>query len=213
MDLTKPLLFLGTGGAMTTGAYLTKDYWMPSKEETSKSIRDSLEGKKLISTTLTGTALTKQWEEEFESDSDAIKSLLNKSDLNKQTGGEALSKWCDDQMSLDAKGNEGVLAKVEKYCLVRSVSSQLSRKGKNLLGKDNSSGWTTTYNKRKSANANRDVVGLTGGTTWTSVNEGDDISKVKTWCSENSEKDFLVSEQGNSSLYTNVLEWCTASEG
>ncbi|CBY93209.1 hypothetical protein HF1_12010 [Mycoplasma haemofelis str. Langford 1] len=206
MDLTKSALLLtGSGGTMAAGAYATKDYWMPTKEKVQevKSIRDSLKGRKLISS-LVGEALTKQWEEEFESDSVAIKSLLKDTSLVKTTGGTALSNWCSEQMPLDADKNPEILKNVEKYCLIRSVSDQLSRKGKKLLGEGD--GWNATYTKRKQRTTSRGDVGLSG--EWTNAQESNDLQTIKTWCSTNSAADFT--DSGTDSIYTKVLKWCTA---
>ncbi|AEW45829.1 hypothetical protein MHC_04865 [Mycoplasma haemocanis str. Illinois] len=204
MNLINSLVFLGSVGGISAGAYLTQGYWMPSKKF--KSIKDSLEEKKFISSTLSGNSLIKQWEEEFESDKAAIEALLKVGSLDKVAGGVALSKWCADQMTLDSEKNKGILENVKKYCLIRDISSQLKRKSKLLLDSSHTSEWKTTYDKRKSASEKRSDVGLTDENTW---NEGDDLSKIKEWCSRNSEQEFLVSEQGTSDLYTKVLKWCT----
>ncbi|CBY93261.1 hypothetical protein HF1_12530 [Mycoplasma haemofelis str. Langford 1] len=206
MNLINSLILLGSMGSVAAGAYLTQGYWMPSKEEKSKSIRDSLEGKKLISSALSGTPLVKQWEEEFESDKAKIEALLGQGTLDKVKGGVALSTWCSNQMSLDSEQNKGVLENVKSYCLVRSVSNQLKRKSKTLLGTSHTTEWKATYDKRKQASEKRSDVGLTGESNW---DEGNDLVKIKVWCSGNSEQEFLVSEQGTSDLYTKVLKWCT----
>ncbi|CBY93185.1 hypothetical protein HF1_11770 [Mycoplasma haemofelis str. Langford 1] len=208
MDLVKPLAVLGSGGTLATGAYLTKDHWMPSpKEEKVKTISDALKGKKLISS-LSTSDLEKQWEEEFESDQETLKKLLGDNNLDKSKGGKALSGWCANQMSLDVDKNQGTLKHVEKYCLIRSVASQLERKQKTLLKADQEQGWKTTYDKRKSTTSKREDIGLTG-TDWTGDKESEDLPKVKEWCSTNSFKDFLASDNG--ALYTNVLKWCTTN--
>ncbi|CBY93190.1 hypothetical protein HF1_11820 [Mycoplasma haemofelis str. Langford 1] len=208
MSLTKSLAALGTGGTMATGAYLTSDYWMPSKEKAPMSIRDSLKGA-LISSISDSAVAKKQWEAEFDSASDAIKTLLNKNDLTTETGGKALESWCSLQMPLNSHENQEVLANVEKYCLIRSVSSQLSRKNKNLLKVDVADGWSETYQNRKKeqSSANRTSVGLSN--PWQEGKEAEDLVVIKKWCSDNSEKEFRVSNQGTSDLYDNVLKWCT----
>ncbi|AEW45800.1 hypothetical protein MHC_04720 [Mycoplasma haemocanis str. Illinois] len=209
MSLVKALVVLGSGGTVATGVYLTSDYWMSSKEGTMVSIKDSLKGKKLISSIADSEVAKKQWEAEFDSASDAIKSLLNKSDLTSETGGKALESWCSLQMSLNSHENKEVLSNVEKYCLVRSVASQISRKNKNLLKADVETGWSSTYQKRKAAQetSNRSSVGLSGA--WQEGKETEELKIIKKWCSDNSEKEFLVSNKGNSDLYDNVLKWCT----
>ncbi|AEG73521.1 hypothetical protein MHF_1285 [Mycoplasma haemofelis Ohio2] len=207
MDLTKSALLLaGSGGTMAAGAYATKDYWMPIKEKAQevKSIRDSLKGRKLISS-FVGEALTKQWEEEFDSDAENIKTLLKDTSLVKTTGGTALSKWCSEQMPLDADKNPEILKNVEKYCLIRSVSDQLSRKGKKLLGEGDQDGWSKTYKKRKEKSTNRAEVGLQE--TWKEDQESNELPTIKTWCSANSAADFT--DSGADSIYTKVLKWCT----
>ncbi|CBY93171.1 hypothetical protein HF1_11630 [Mycoplasma haemofelis str. Langford 1] len=206
MDLTKVALAMGSGGTLATGAYLTKDHWMPSKEQKIKSIEDALKGRRLISSI---SDPKKQWEAEFESAEQAIKSLLGDTSLNKENGGVKLSEWCAGKMSLDVDKNQEVFKNVEQYCLIRSVSSQLSRKGKNLLKADSEEGWSETYKKRKGDSSNRDDVGLTKVTDWSKADETNDIAEVKKWCSKNSDGEFLASEDEANSLYTKVLKWCT----
>ncbi|AEG73479.1 hypothetical protein MHF_1243 [Mycoplasma haemofelis Ohio2] len=207
MNATYLLSALGAGGAAATGAYLTKDHWMPSHEQKVKSIEEALKGRKLISS-LEGNSLTKQWEAEFESDSNEIKTLLGNSSLNSQTGGVELSKWCSSKMPLDVDKNQDVFEKVEKYCLIRSVASQLARKQKTLLKEGQTSEWQATYKKRKDTSAKRSDLGLEGD-SWTVDKQNEDLPKVKAWCTSNSEKEFLASPEGTDSLYTKVLKWCT----
>ncbi|CBY93267.1 hypothetical protein HF1_12590 [Mycoplasma haemofelis str. Langford 1] len=202
MDLTKLLFTLiGSSGVAATGAYLTKDSWMPPK----KSIEDALTGKKLISS-MKGEALTKQWQEEFESDRESIKGVIGFKDNDKENGGLALSKWCSDQMSLDFLKNQEVFKNVEKYCLIRSVSSQLSRKGKSLLADSDASGWSATYAKRKEKSTPREDLGLSKD--WVDNKESEELPTIKTWCSKNSKEDFI--DSGENSLYIKVLKWCTS---
>ncbi|AEW45806.1 hypothetical protein MHC_04750 [Mycoplasma haemocanis str. Illinois] len=204
MNLTKlSLLLAGSGGAV--GAYATKDYWMPLNKKEIKSIADSLEGRKLISS-LVGEALTKQWEEEFESDVENIKTLLRDSSLVKTTGGRILSKWCSEQMLLDADKNPEILKNVEKYCLIRSVSDQLSRKGKKLLGDGDQDGWSKVYKKRKEKSTNRAEVGLQE--VWKEDQESKELPIIKEFCSTNSSADFI--DSGANSIYSKVLKWCTS---
>ncbi|AEG73486.1 hypothetical protein MHF_1250 [Mycoplasma haemofelis Ohio2] len=207
MDPIKPLIALGSGGTLATGAYLTKDHWMPSNEKEFKSISDALKGRTLISS-LKDDALTKQWEAEFESDKDAIKKLLGDSTLEKQQGGKKLSEWCVSKMSLDVNKNPEVFKNVENYCLVRSVASQLQRNKKTLLDVKSEDGWSATYKQRQTRSTSRTDIGLTDS-NWSGKTETADLPKVKAWCSSNSGGDFLASQEGDNSLYTKVLKWCT----
>ncbi|CBY93174.1 hypothetical protein HF1_11660 [Mycoplasma haemofelis str. Langford 1] len=207
MDLIKPLIALGSGGTLATGAYLTKDHWMPSNEKEFKSISDALKGRTLISS-LKDDTLTKQWEAEFESDKDAIKKLLGDSALEKQQVGKKLSEWCVSKMSLDVNKNPEVFKNVENYCLIRSVASQLQRNKKTLLDVKSEDGWVTTYEQRKKKTTNRSNIGLEG--EWNKPPEQQqDLNAIKAWCSSNSGGDFLASQEGDNSLYTKVLKWCT----
>ncbi|AEW45782.1 hypothetical protein MHC_04630 [Mycoplasma haemocanis str. Illinois] len=206
MNLVKLVVIAGSGGTLATGAYLTRDRWIPSKAQKAKNIEDSLKGRKLISSIANPK---KQWEAEFESAEQEIKSLLGDTSLNKENGGVKLSEWCDSKMSLDVDKNLDVLKNVEKYCLIRNISSQLSRKGKSLLKVDSEDGWSSTYQKRKGDSSNRGDVALTNTANWDGANETNDIKEVKKWCSENSDKEFLASESEANSLYTKVLKWCT----
>ncbi|AEW45785.1 hypothetical protein MHC_04645 [Mycoplasma haemocanis str. Illinois] len=207
MNLVKPLIASISGGTLATGAYLTRDHWMPLKEKEFKSISDALKGRTLISS-LKGDALTKQWEAEFESDKDAIKELLGDSTLEKQQGGVKLSEWCASKMSLDVNENQSVFKNVEKYCLIRNVASQLIRNKKTLLGAGQDTDWKSTYDKRKNTSAKREDIGLTDS-NWNGKTETEDLPKVKSWCASNSGGDFLASQEGENSLYTKVLKWCT----
>ncbi|AEW45778.2 hypothetical protein MHC_04610 [Mycoplasma haemocanis str. Illinois] len=204
MNSTYLLTALGAAGSLSVGVYLTRDHWMPQHEQKVKSIEEALKGRRLISS-LPENSLTKQWEAEFESASNEIKNLLGNNSLNAQTGGVELSKWCSSKMSLNVDENMDVFKNVEKYCLIRSISSQLARKQKTLLKEEQADEWKSTYKKRQDTTSKRADVGLSGD-NWT---ENDDLSKVKAWCTSNSEQEFLASQEGTDSMYSKVLKWCT----
>ncbi|CBY93179.1 hypothetical protein HF1_11710 [Mycoplasma haemofelis str. Langford 1] len=188
------------GGASAASVAAAGGYhYLSSKNP---SIQEVLKDSKLISG-LSSDAVTKQWEEEFESAKTNIKTLIGFNSEDKAEGGKALAKWCNDQMSLDSVKNEDVLKNVKNYCLVRSVSSQLSRLGKTLLGSSHTTEWTTTYKKRKTQQTPRTDVGLDGN--WNGDHETTELPTVKNWCSANSGKDFVAKE----GLYEKVLKWCT----
>ncbi|AEW45795.1 hypothetical protein MHC_04695 [Mycoplasma haemocanis str. Illinois] len=208
MNLVKPFVILGSSGTLAAGAYLTKDSWMSSsKKRQEQTIANALQNRRLISSLQTSD-LAKQWEEEFESDQETLKKLLGDSSLDKSKGGKALSEWCDGKMSLDVDKNKEIFKNVEKYCLIRSVASQLERKQKTLLKENQEQEWKSTYNKRKSTSSKRDDIGLNGA-DWNTDKESEDLPKVKEWCAANSGKDFLASD--NNDIYTKVLKWCTSN--
>ncbi|AEG73547.1 hypothetical protein MHF_1311 [Mycoplasma haemofelis Ohio2] len=195
---------LALGGASVAGTTALGGYYYLSSDNA--SIQTSLKGYRLISN-LSREARAKQWEEELESDfsqiSKDIPDLKGVSD--KAAGGKKLEAWCSKQMSLNSKENSETLALVKKYCLVRSISNQLSRKGISLLGDDEGQ-WKSTYGKRKSESSSRSDVNLEG--EWQSATEEKDLPVIKSWCSSNRERDFIAADSSN--LYQRVLLWCTA---
>ncbi|AEW45776.1 hypothetical protein MHC_04600 [Mycoplasma haemocanis str. Illinois] len=196
MKVGLPALLGGTsavGISVAAGGY----YVMNSHGLT---IKERLKGKKFIPSS--DSAL---WTEEFKSDSANIKSSIpDLKDATDTNGGEKLKSWCESQMELDSKKNPKSLELVEKYCLVRDLSSQLSRQNKTLLsGNGSQAEWTATYNKRKTKTSTRTDVGLQG-TNW---DESTDLPTIKSWCDENSKKEFSTSTQKD--IYPKLVSWCT----
>ncbi|CBY93181.1 hypothetical protein HF1_11730 [Mycoplasma haemofelis str. Langford 1] len=196
MKLGTSLLLGGasaTGAAAAAGGY----YVLSSKEPT---IKEELKSKKFIP-----FSDSSQWDEEFKSDSTnikaSIKALEGATDNN---GGSKLKEWCESQMELDAKKHSKSLELVSKYCLIRDLASQLSRKGKTLLSSNSSeSEWKATYSKRQNKSTSRAEVNLTGS-AWT---ETTDLPLIRKWCEDNSKKDFLASNKND--IYSKLENWCT----
>ncbi|AEG73553.1 hypothetical protein MHF_1317 [Mycoplasma haemofelis Ohio2] len=189
------------GGASAVSVAAAGGYHFFSSRN--ESIQEALKNVRLISS-LTGDALIKQWQEEFESDKKDIKPLIGFTSDDKEGGGRALAKWCNDQMSLDSVKHPEGLKNVKSYCLIRTVSSHLSRHNKTLLNESNVTEWQATYNQRKTKKTPKADIGMEND-DWSADNYTKELPTVKTWCSTNSVKDFLASED----LYTRVLKWCT----
>ncbi|AEG73474.1 hypothetical protein MHF_1236 [Mycoplasma haemofelis Ohio2] len=108
-------------------------------------------------------------------------------------------------MELDSKKNQESLKLVEKYCLIRDLASQLSRKGKTLLTSSSlATDWNNTYTKRKNKSTARADVGLDGA-NWDNTQQETDLKKIKEWCEGTSKQDFLASED----KYEKLHKWCT----
>ncbi|AEW45764.1 hypothetical protein MHC_04540 [Mycoplasma haemocanis str. Illinois] len=200
---------LGIAVSLIGGASAAGGYYYLSHKEIPVSIRSSLKDFKLIST-LTGDSLTKQWVAEFKSAKDDIKSEIEelKDVAGDDEGGRKLESWCSKQMDLEAKKYPETFELVKKYCLIRDLSSQISRNKKTLLRPDQSSEWTSLYQKKKSGTATRADVGL-GGTTWEADKEKDELPTIQNWCNKTSRESFLASD--NDSKYNKLIEWCTSS--
>ncbi|CBY93165.1 hypothetical protein HF1_11570 [Mycoplasma haemofelis str. Langford 1] len=196
MKLGSPA-FLGGASAAGISAAAGGYYVMNSHGTT---IKEQLKDRKFIPSS--DDAL---WTEEFKSDSANMKiSIEALKDATDFDGGSKLKSWCESQMELDSKKNSKSLELVEKYCLIRDLSSQLSRQNKTLLvGSDSKEAWNATYSKRKTKTSTRADVGLQG-TNWT---EDTDLPIIKSWCDENSKKEFSVSSQKD--IYPKLVSWCT----
>ncbi|CBY93240.1 hypothetical protein HF1_12320 [Mycoplasma haemofelis str. Langford 1] len=201
MKITLPLLL---GGAAATSAAAFGGYHYLSSKET--PIREVLKGSKLISD-LPASVRAEQWGLELESDLENIKKSIPELKVisGKEDGIQKLSAWCSKSMELDSQKNEEVLSLAKKYCLIRNIESQLSRKGLTLLGEDGEK-WKATYNARKgSQKSKRSDVGLKG--EWKDSNEEQDLATIKSWCASTREKDFLASDKED--LYVKSVMWCT----
>ncbi|CBY93163.1 hypothetical protein HF1_11550 [Mycoplasma haemofelis str. Langford 1] len=194
------------GGASAASVAAAGGYHYLSSKNAIVSIKESLKGSRLISD-LPSSSLTKQWQEEFKSAKEDISRDIEdlKGVTEEVDGGKKLESWCSRQMDLDSAKNADVLALVKKYCLVRSVSSQLSRNKKTLLGSgdEEKSKWQATYKKREERKTDRKDMGLQDA--WNGKQEDKDLPKIKEWCSNHQDNDFIATED----LYTKLLKWCT----
>ncbi|AEG73472.1 hypothetical protein MHF_1234 [Mycoplasma haemofelis Ohio2] len=199
---------LGTVAASLGGASAASaaagGYYLYSKD-TPVSIREALKDSKLIST-LSGEALTKQWQEEFKSAKDDIKRDIRdlKDFTAEDDGGKKLESWCLKQMDLDSKKHDDTLQLVKKYCLVRDLASQLKRNNKSLIGKSQSDAWGAVYEKRKSGKSTRADIGLSGA-DWPESKQTEELPVIQKWCEDTIKESFLASED----KYNKLLKWCT----
>ncbi|AEW45772.1 hypothetical protein MHC_04580 [Mycoplasma haemocanis str. Illinois] len=196
----KSVTVLLLGGASATGVAAAAGgyYVLTSKNPT---IKERFKNRKFIP-----AEDSKQWTEEFKSDSANIKAsieaLKNATDEN---GGSKLKDWCESQMELDSVKNPNSLELAGKYCLIRDLASQLSRTGKTLLTNSGSdTEWKNTYDKRKNKTTTRSDVGLIGD-NWDNTKQEEDLPKIKEWCEGISKEDFLASE----TKYDKLHKWCT----
>ncbi|OAL09795.1 hypothetical protein A6V39_05050 [Candidatus Mycoplasma haematobovis] len=146
-----------------------------------------------------------QWTAEFESDSAKIQATWG----TEIKDGETLKTKCGKVMSSDSEKNKEDIENVKKWCGIRSISSQLERKGKKFLVNSKEDAgtltgkWTATYNKRKENQTSRATLGLSG--TWPSTDQNE-IERVKALCREKGNSDFLVKDNV---IYTAIENWCT----
>ncbi|AEW45792.1 hypothetical protein MHC_04680 [Mycoplasma haemocanis str. Illinois] len=194
----KPASLLLLGGASATGAAVAGGYYFVNSK--GSTIKDELKDRTFISSTDIA-----QWDEEFKSDSKKIKeSIKELADATDSNGGIKLKNWCESQMELDAKKHPKSLELVGKYCLIRDLSSQISRKGKTLLGNNSpESEWKATYSKRQQKQTSRSEVNLSGS-SWA---ETTDLPLIKQWCDDIGKKEFLASNKGD--FYSKLESWCT----
>ncbi|AEW45760.1 hypothetical protein MHC_04520 [Mycoplasma haemocanis str. Illinois] len=193
---TKALFVLGGTGIASASAVGGYYVFRPK----AITIKQALKHKKFIL-----ESDIRQWEEEFKSDKENIKSEIKElNGVDDKDGPTQLKSWCKQQMNLDLEKNPQSLELVKKYCLIRDLASQLLRTGKNLLtGSSSEEDWKSTYTKRKAKTNTRGDIGLTGS-EW---KETEDLEFIKSWCGIHSKEDFLASD--NNSKYTQLLKWCT----
>lgn len=144
-----------------------------------------------------------QWEAEFKSDEESIKKILGD-----EATSNSLKEWCESKFDNSSINNETDLSNVKRWCLIRTISNQLGRKGKKLLVGAHEEGieakWDATIAKSKNDRSkDREKLGLKGA--WDQV-KNDDKEKIKKWCAINSESDYLVEKE---ETYELVEAWCT----
>ncbi|CBY92322.1 hypothetical protein HF1_03140 [Mycoplasma haemofelis str. Langford 1] len=207
-NLAKGAITFGALGSTAGGIYLGKEI-LSEKED--KSIRGYLlrKGSKLISDLSEQEGVNEQWTEEFKSDKEEIKKLLGTSENGDEAGGRLLKAWCEGHISRDYSQTYKDLGKVEKYCLLRTIQSQLSRNKKKLLTSASADDgeWEATYNKRKettSRSPRSQIEGLEG--QWNGDTKAKDLPIIKAWCSKGAQDLFLAKKKD---AYTNIENWCT----
>ncbi|AEW45246.1 hypothetical protein MHC_01900 [Mycoplasma haemocanis str. Illinois] len=205
--LLKGGLAAATVGATATGVYIGSNY-LTNTTSVSKYLTNS--GYKLISSIKNPEHIKRQWQEEFKSDKETIKSLLNLKEDDENKGGEELRKWCSSKLESEYSNNFEDLENVKKYCVIKTIKEWLIRDGNKKILTENqgdNSKWEATYNKRKQAKTSRSQVGLTE--SWPENSGPDkkdaDLPVIKNWCREKSNADFLAHEE----TYSQVKDWCT----
>ncbi|AEG72721.1 hypothetical protein MHF_0445 [Mycoplasma haemofelis Ohio2] len=206
-NLAKGAIAASSLGTVTTGAYVGSIYLSDNP-----TISDHLtkSNYKLISSISNKDHSQLQWETEFESDKDKIKTLIGFAEEDKKKGGEALEKWCSSKLKESYSEDHKDLEGIKSYCVIRDISSQLKRKGKSVLA-DSDGKWTQTYNKRKDTpkrSPRSQIAELTGewnSGSGSSPTETEDLIKIKKWCKSKSQAYFYAHEQ----IYDQVYNWCT----
>ncbi|AEG72675.1 hypothetical protein MHF_0399 [Mycoplasma haemofelis Ohio2] len=143
-----------------------------------------------------------QWKAEYEIDKEAVKALIE--GTNDNNGGVKLKEWCESELSKTFKEGDD-LKTVTRWCTIGKISQRIP-KGKTLLDTkaSNNTEWETIYNKH-TGTEDRNILNLSavkGDTT-----KADDLTRMKQFCEENQDKDFLVSKKVNE--YDLVIKWCT----
>ncbi|CBY92479.1 hypothetical protein HF1_04710 [Mycoplasma haemofelis str. Langford 1] len=209
MNIAYKLGMVGLGGvAATTGAYAGSRYLRNNKSSVAHHLEES--GYKLISSIDNSEHLKLQWQEEFKSDKEKIKTLIGFSQGSDEDGGKALEAWCNINLKKEYLENSKELEGVKNYCVLRTIESQLSRdNNKKILTDDSGDNtkWENTYNKRKETTtlSPRSQVGLTGEWAQHSNSKDEDLKIIKPWCKAQSKSHFLAYQQ----TYTHVNNWCT----
>ncbi|AEG73609.1 hypothetical protein MHF_1373 [Mycoplasma haemofelis Ohio2] len=190
------LEFIGLSGVAAAGTGLT-GYYLYSKSPQDDSIRSKLSSFRLISS-LSKEEVEKQWKAEFEIDKDEIKKVITHiTDENK--GGEALSKWCGE--NLDKPAKEPLLTNVKRWCTIGSIESRIS-KDKTFIGEAEQD-WESKWSQH-STTEKRKKIGLTQ--TKGDGTKENDVAAIKAWCNQNRSKDFLAKEK--EAVYDEVVSWC-----
>ncbi|CBY92422.1 hypothetical protein HF1_04140 [Mycoplasma haemofelis str. Langford 1] len=207
MNSIHKLGMLGLGGAATaTSAYAGINYFQKNKPTISEHLTDN---KYLLISSIDNLAHLKlQWEAEFKSAKEKIKTLIGFTKDSDEEGGQALKEWCESKIKEDYSQGAKHLQEVKSYCVLRKVESQLTRNNKKILthSSEDSGKWDKTYEQRKKTAqlSPRSQVGLEG--SWP---DGDtktqDLPKIKKWCELKVQSYFLAHED----TYTNVYNWCT----
>ncbi|CBY93355.1 hypothetical protein HF1_13470 [Mycoplasma haemofelis str. Langford 1] len=192
-------LTLGLSGAAAAGTGATGYYIY--QRSSSETIQDKLSSLKLISSVSTNKEeVDKQWKEEFTIDKDAIKRVItNIKDDSK--GGEALSKWCQDNLTKPV--SEPLLTNVKKWCFIGTIESKIKR-NKTFIELGSTQEWEGIWNKHTETEK-RSKVGLTEAQG--SNTKDKDLKAIQDFCSENRKKDFLAKEKVT--VYDEVVDWCT----
>ncbi|CBY92472.1 hypothetical protein HF1_04640 [Mycoplasma haemofelis str. Langford 1] len=204
--LTKGAIAAAASGIGATGAYAGSLYLSNKTTIASQLTKD---GHVLISSITNKEHSKQQWEAEFESDEQNIKTLIGFNGNGKVLGGTALEEWCSSKLKENYSETYKDLKGIKSYCVVRSITSQLSRKGTSVLTESSgdSTKWSSTYGKRKTTpkkTPRSQIEGLEG--TWSqSHEENKDLEKIKAWCNKKSQALFYAHE----STYDQVYNWCT----
>ncbi|AEW45220.1 hypothetical protein MHC_01770 [Mycoplasma haemocanis str. Illinois] len=204
MNLIYKAVTLGFGGAaVTTSTYAGIYYVNRERPSVAEYLKSS--GYKLIFFIENSDNVKLQFLEEFKSDRENIKLLIGFTGSSDENGGKALEKWCSSKLNEEYSEHLGDLSGVKKYCVLRTIESQLSRNKKGVLSEGDASKWDQTYEQRKKTTtlSPRSQVGLNGD--WTTPNKNTDLQTIKHWCKTQSQSYFLAHEK----IYTNVYNWCT----
>ncbi|AEW45242.1 hypothetical protein MHC_01880 [Mycoplasma haemocanis str. Illinois] len=193
---------IGATGIYVGSLYLSKKITISSQL--------TKEGYTLISSITNKEYSKQQWESEFETDEQNIKTLIGFGGNGKVLGGEALEKWCSSKLKESYSENHKDLQGIKNYCVIRNIASQLSKKGSSILTEstEDDSKWKSTYGKRKATpkrTPRSQIAGLEGEWSQNNHEENKDLGKIKEWCKRKSQTLFYAHE----STYDQVYNWCT----
>ncbi|CBY92452.1 hypothetical protein HF1_04440 [Mycoplasma haemofelis str. Langford 1] len=184
---------VGTGGALAFSQYSTK---IPNTVayhlENTKKLR-------LISS-LSTSEVDAQWTEEYKLNKEEIKKVIQGIDGNDSNGGTKLKEWCESQLSKDFKSDSD-LSKEEKWCTIGKISQRIP-KGKTIISGESTS-WTSVYD---SQSQKEDRSKLKLAETKDGNTKNDDLSKIKKFCEDTKDKDFLASKKEDE--YDLFIKWC-----
>ncbi|CBY92488.1 hypothetical protein HF1_04800 [Mycoplasma haemofelis str. Langford 1] len=160
---------------------------------------EKIKNLKLI-TSLPSSEVNVQWIEEYNIDKEAIKKVLTEINSDDSNGGAKLREWCESQISKEFKGNED-LSKVERWCTIGKISHRIPS-GKNLIS-GGASAWTSIYDSSTPLK-HKDKLQLLDSQE--SNDKDNNLAKVKKFCEETKDKDFLASKKADE--YDVFIEWC-----
>ncbi|CBY93168.1 hypothetical protein HF1_11600 [Mycoplasma haemofelis str. Langford 1] len=199
MNLINLLLTVGSIGVVSTGAYLTSDYWMPSKEKekpSKKSISQTLVDNKYIPL---DTSKSEKWGE--------VLKEYKKAHSQDQKTEEQLR---DDCKSLLAKEDFEVddYKKARRWCVEsQSVSKRLELFGKKALStlegesKDDNE-WKTKISSHNQAS--RDKLGDNFGN-----DETQNLKDIKGKCKDLNAK--TNTDEGFEDDFSKSVAWCAVA--
>ncbi|AEW45850.1 hypothetical protein MHC_04970 [Mycoplasma haemocanis str. Illinois] len=187
------LAFAGVGaagGGLAGGIHLLKS---------TSTIQDQLESFELISS-LHPSKTDAQWNAEFTLDSEKIKEVIPL-----VNSGQELKKWCSESLKKKSKGNDDLIAKVKRWCVVGTIEERLSRKkNKTFILDTEDSEWEKIYNSNTTG-SDRKAIGLDENKNDSSKKDSDKQA-IRSFCTKEKGNKFLAETKTTSADM--VEKWC-----